>query len=217
MKKFILLFVAALIGVTLRAQLPPSNMYDNLGAYASVAVYEDGEQIPFYGTDYFFIDFIDRTDVNVLFFNTILNIWQSDSADFIEQTSDYTKFTVINPVGEELTFIISPDLRDIIVSKDYEDISVAYELIEGYNNYSPSYTYPSYGSYNDGSSSGSFSSSRTCISCNGTGKCKTCNGQGWYYHETGYYTGRSGKTRTDCPVCHGTGRCGTCYGNGSIR
>ncbi len=59
--------------------------------------------------------------------------------------------------------------------------------------------------------------SSTCSSCNGTGECKTCHGQGWYYHETGYYTGRSGKSRTDCPVCHGTGRCGTCHGKGSIR
>lgn len=82
-----------------------------------------------------------------------------------------------------------------------------------YGGSTPSYTAPSYNSGNGSSSS----SGRTCISCNGTGKCKTCNGQGWYYPETGYYVGRSGKTRTNCPVCRGTGRCGTCHGNGSIR
>lgn len=218
MRNYILFLICTLINVTSIAQMPPSNMYDNLGAYVSVAVYnEDGDQVLFNGTDYFFIDYVDRTEVNVLFFNPYKNRWESESADFVEQTSDYTKYTVMNPAGDDLTFIISPDRRDIIVAKDYEDISIAYELIEGNNNYLPSYTYPSGGSYNSGSSSGASSSGRTCISCNGTGKCKTCNGQGWYYHESGYYTGRSGKTRTDCPVCHGTGRCGTCHGNGSIR
>lgn len=79
------------------------------------------------------------------------------------------------------------------------------------------YVSPGTGSYDSGSSNGSSGSGRTCISCSGTGICKTCGGQGWYYHETGYYTGNSHKTKTTCPVCRGTGKCGTCHGSGSIR
>lgn len=81
----------------------------------------------------------------------------------------------------------------------------------------PSAGYAPAGGYNSGTSGSSSGSGRTCVSCNGTGRCNTCNGQGWYYHETGYYTGNSHQTRTTCPVCNGTGRCGTCRGQGSIR
>jgi len=221
MNKFIFLFVWVFFSLVSNAQMPPSNMYDNLGAYVSVAVYEDGEQIPFNGTDYFYIDYVDDTEVNVLFFNNARARWTSESADFVEQTSDYTKFEVMNPAGENLTFMVSPDKLDILVAKEYEDITIAYELMNGNNYGTPSYNYPSGDSYNGGnyssSYSGSSSSGRACAGCHGTGKCTMCNGQGWYYQETGYYTGNSRKEKTTCPLCHGTGRCGTCHGNGTIR
>lgn len=75
------------------------------------------------------------------------------------------------------------------------------------------------GGYNSGSSGStrSSSSSQICPSCRGTGNCSLCGGQGWYWQETGYYTGNSHKTKTTCPSCHGTGHCGTCHGMGKIR
>lgn len=208
----------------LRAQvgLPPSNMYENLGIYGSVAVYEDGEQIPFQGTDYFYLDFVDDDDVWVLFWSDTYG-WLTTSADLEEETYDYTKFSVMNPADEVLTFIVSPDRNDIMISKEYEDVVIAYQLINGGGSYmpTPSYSTPNYGSYGGsyggGYSTGSSSSGRTCAGCSGTGKCTLCDGKGWYYQETGYYTGNSHKEKTTCPSCHGTGRCGTCHGNGTIR
>ena len=68
-----------------------------------------------------------------------------------------------------------------------------------------------------GSNSGSSTSSgSSCSGCGGTGRCTTCSGQGYYWHETGYYTGSSRKEKTTCPVCSGSGRCGVCYGKGRL-
>lgn len=75
------------------------------------------------------------------------------------------------------------------------------------------------GTYNNGSSSSSSSSSsqRTCSGCRGTGRCTLCKGQGWYWEDTGTYTGSSNKKKVTCPSCRGDGKCGVCYGRGSIR
>lgn len=221
MKRILLLVACLYAALGCVAQMPPSNMYDNLSVYRSVAVYEDGEQVPFNGTDYFYVDHDDDGDVWVLFCDPY-DGWMTTSADFIEQTYDYTKYSVTNPAGEELIFIISPDGQDVMATKDGEDITIAYALLNSGGSYSvPSYgggyNGGGYGGYSTGSGSGSSSSGRTCAGCRGTGKCTMCNGDGWYYQETGYYTGNTRKEKTTCPSCHGTGRCGTCHGNGTIR
>lgn len=211
---FFSIFLISLVYCT--AQIP-SNLYDNLGIYKSVAVYEDGVQVPFEGIDYFYIDYSNDGSIWVIFWFDDYNEWGTTGADFIEQTSDYTKYETQNPNGEDLFFIISNDKRDIIISKDGDDIAVAYELTNsGNNNYTPSYNYQggAMGGYSGASPS---SSGRTCAGCRGTGKCTSCNGKGWYYQETGYYTGNSRKEKTTCIICHGSGRCGTCHGNGTIR
>ena len=202
-------------------------MWDNLSVYESIIMFEDGEEVPFTGKDYFFIEHVGSDEVNVFQWYQSLGQWAVGAAEFIGFEDGYAKFMTDNPAGEMLTFLISGDKRDVIISKDDSDIVVGYEVVATYPNSSGSYS-PSTGGYgissgsygnsfNNNSGYGNSSSGRTCISCNGTGKCKTCNGKGEYYHETGYYTGNSGKTLTTCPVCRGTGRCGTCHGNGSIH
>lgn len=218
MKKLLLAIIATMAFVYSHAQLPPSNLYENLAVYKSVAVYEDGEQVPFSGVDYFYLDFDSNGDVWIISWNPSSNQWGTSDATFISRDSEGSKYEGYNGSFEDLIFLISPDKRDLLLAKDGSDLIIAYELINGNSSspgYAPGYT-PSYGGYNT-SGGATSSSGQTCVSCNGTGKCKTCDGKGWYYHETGYYTGRSGKTRTDCPVCHGTGHCGTCHGNGTIR
>ncbi|MDE6271563.1 MAG: hypothetical protein K2M31_00970 [Muribaculaceae bacterium] len=126
-------------------------------------------------------------------------------------------------MAEDIMFLISSDCSDLIAAKENSELTVCYTLVNGdtsNRNYSaPSYNNPSYSGSYGGSSygNGTSGSGRLCVSCSGSGKCKTCGGKGYYYHETGYYTGNSHKTRTDCPVCRGTGNCGTCHGAGKIR
>lgn len=217
MKRILALISVYFVSLSVFAQMPPANMYQNLGVYKSVAVYEDGEKVPFTGTDYFYIDFGDDGEISALFYNHRYGQWESIPAETISSGKRSTTYSTYNSEGEDLSVLVLNDLSKIRISKDNDDISIVYKLINGSEVSTPSYSGGS-GSYSGGYSSGSSSSSgRTCISCNGTGKCKTCDGKGYYYQETGYYVGRSGKTRTDCPVCHGTGRCGTCHGNGTIR
>ena len=201
------------------AQLPPSNLYENLAIYKSVAVYEDGEQVPFSGVDYFYLDFDSNGDVWIISWIPSDNQWGTACATLISGDYDGIKYEGYNGNFEELVFIISPDKQNLVLAKEDSDLVVAYELVNASSSTPGYYPPPTYTPYDGGNNSngGSYSSGRTCVSCNGTGKCKTCDGKGWYYHETGYYTGRSGKTRTDCPVCGGTGRCGTCHGAGTIR
>lgn len=211
---FLLMTVFALAGL---AQLPPSNMYENLGVYKSVAVYDDGEEVSFTGVDYFYLDFTEDGDVYIISWCPQENDWLTSPATLVAHDSDASQYEGQNGSFEDIVFRISPDMRDLVLSKDGSDLVVAYELMNSGGVYSaPYYNSGYYGGYNSSGSSSS-ASGRTCSSCSGTGKCKTCDGKGWYYHETGYYTGRSGKTRTDCPVCHATGKCGTCHGSGHIR
>lgn len=201
------------------AQIPPSNLYSNLAIYKSVAVFEDGKEVPFTGIDYFYLDFDTDGDVWILNWFTDANQWGTSPTDLIQKDEEGCKYKGFNGNYEDLVFLISPDKRDLLMSKEGSDLVVAYELIKN-NSLLPNYntnSFPQHNGYNSGNRNNKTTSGRTCISCNGNGKCKTCNGQGWYYHETGYYTGNSHKARTTCPVCRGTGRCGTCHGNGSIR
>lgn len=220
MKRILLVFIATVAGLLSHAQLPPANLYENLAVYKSVAVYEDGEQIPFSGVDYFFLDFDSDGDVWIISWIPSENQWGTSMASLISRDYEGSKYEGQNGSFEDLIFLTSPDKRDLLVAKDGSDITVAYELVN--DGASPSYGHshdytPQYGGGNRSYGESSGSSGRACVSCNGTGKCKTCDGKGWYYHETGYYIGRPGKTKTDCPVCRGTGRCGTCHGNGTIR
>lgn len=219
MKYLSVCFLAIMSFLCTHAQVPPSNLYSNLAIYKSVAVYEDGEQVPFTGEDFFYLDFDNNGDVWIISWITSQNQWGTSDATLIQRDVEGSKYEGYNGYFEDIVFLISPDNRDLLLSKDGSDLVVAYELVyvsSSSHNYN-SNLYPSYGGYNSGNNGSTSNSGRTCVSCNGTGKCKTCNGQGWYYHETGYYTGRSGKTKTTCPVCNGTGRCGTCHGLGSIR
>ncbi len=218
MRQILLLAACIFAALGLSAQMPPANLYDNLSVYQSVAVFEDGEEVPFTGTDYFYIDTDEDGDVWVLFYYPEHSKWSTTWADFIEQTSNGTKYSVDNLDGDELTFIISSDRQNVVVAKKGDDITIAYALLDGNGSTTiPSYSTPSYGGYSTGSGYGSSSSGRTCAGCNGTGKCTMCDGKGWYYQEAGYYTGNSRREKTTCPVCHGTGRCGACHGNGTIR
>lgn len=155
MKKAFIILAIICTAFSCAAQLPPSNMYDNLGVYESEKVFRNGVQIPFNGTDYFFLDFDNSGDVWVLF-NDSTEGWMTTSADFEEEGEDYTKYSVTNPAGEDLVFIISPDRQDIVVAKEGDDITIAYALINGGNN-----STRSYGSYNNygGNSGGSYGNS----------------------------------------------------------
>lgn len=200
------------------AQLPPTNMYENLKIYESNSLYVNGEKVAFDGKDYLYLDY--ESDDLYFLFPTEYG-WEKESANYLGIENGYALYTVYNPMEEELVIKISTSNHNILAYKE-TDFVVGYKIISdnsigGYNN---SYSNGNFGVYNSGgynSNSSSSSSKRTCISCSGTGKCKTCGGKGWYYHETGYYTGNSHKTRTDCPVCRGTGNCGTCRGVGHIN
>lgn len=209
--------------LTMSAQLPPSNMYDHLGVYKSVAVFEDGEQVPFTGVDYFYLDFADDGNIYIVSWSDYGGgQWSTGAADYVGNTGDGYKYEGCNGNLEDLVFILSYDKNSLVMAKENSDLVVAYQLANGGGgSYGGGYSVPSYGGSYGGSSgsysgsSGSSSSGRTCISCSGSGKCKTCGGTGWYYRDS-YYTG-SGRTPTDCAICKGNGKCGTCYGLGTIR
>ena len=210
-----------IIGALNMSAQPPSHMYENLGVYRSVAVFEDGEQVPFSGVDYFYLDFASDGDVYILSWSDYGGgQWSTGAADFVGNTGNGLKYEGCNGNLEDLEFILSYDKSMVVVSKENSDLVVAYQLTNGGGGYNGGYSVPSYGgnyggSYGGSSGSSSSSSGRTCISCSGSGKCKTCQGSGWYYRDS-YYTG-SGRTPTECAICKGNGKCGTCYGLGTIR
>lgn len=73
-----------------------------------------------------------------------------------------------------------------------------------------------YSSGSSGSGSSRGSTKITCSGCGGTGACTACGGQGYWYADTGYYTGESITKKITCGSCNGTRRCGVCHGTGSL-
>lgn len=214
--RYLISFLVLLTCIISKAQIPPSNVYKNLKVYKSVDVFEDGQQVPFNGIDYFYLNFDKDGDVWVISWASEYNQWCSSPATLITRDEEGSKYEGCNGGFENLVFLLSPDKQDILVAKEGSNLVVAYELENvATPNHNTSICRNSGSSFSG--NSGTTTSGRKCISCGGLGKCKTCKGQGWYYHETGYYTGNTRKTKTTCPVCRGTGKCGTCHGSGTIR